>query len=85
MEITRTATPSRNMAELDVCHCPGCGVVYLSIGEKVVSFDREAFAKLVETAVDIHYSGRGALSVEYSILDLAAMDRDDDHSIETLH
>ena len=79
MEITRTAKPVKNSAELDVWHCPGCGVVHMSIGEKVVSFDRDEFAKFVETAVDIHYSGWPVNADGHSILDLAAVSSDTFH------
>lgn len=79
MEITRTAKPIKKTADLTVWHCGGCGVVHLSVGDKVVSFDRDEFTKFVETAVDIHYSGWSGQANGGSIIDLAAANS------ETLH
>jgi len=57
MEITRTAKPAKRTADLDVWHCPGCGVVHMSMGKTVMNFSREEFAKFVGSVVDIHYTG----------------------------
>lgn len=79
MEITRTAKPIKKTADLTVWHCSGCGVVHMSVGEMVVSFDRDEFAKFVETAVDIHYTGWSGQADGGSIIDLSAANS------ETLH
>lgn len=57
MEITRTAKPVRNMQNVTVWHCRGCGVVHMSVGKMVLNFNRQEFADFTEAVVDINYSG----------------------------
>lgn len=56
MEITRTAKPVRNMANVTAWHCRGCGVVHMSVGKMVLNFTREEFSGFTEAVVDINYS-----------------------------
>ncbi len=79
MEITRTAKPITKKADITVWHCPRCEVVHMSVGEKIVSFNRDEFTKFVETAVDIQYSGWSVQANGGSIIDLVAANS------ETLH
>ncbi|MBK7392752.1 MAG: hypothetical protein IPI64_05535 [Chloracidobacterium sp.] len=71
MEITRTARPAGNMADVKIWHCGGCGVVHMSVKDKVLNFDREEFAMFTEAVVDINYSGWQS---EHSIIDLGEHD-----------
>jgi hypothetical protein len=57
MDITRTAKPARNMENVNVWHCRGCGVVHMSVGKMVLNFTRNEFADFTEAVVDINYSG----------------------------
>lgn len=72
MQITRTAKPITRTADLTVWHCPGCGVVHMAVGEKIVSFNRAEFTKFLESAVDIHYSGWAGPADGISLIDLAS-------------
>lgn len=74
MEIMRTARPTRDMADVKIWHCAGCGVVHMSVREMVINFDRDEFSAFTEQAVDIHYSGWQGR--EGSIIDLVDHDSD---------
>ncbi|MEP6945903.1 MAG: hypothetical protein ABJA02_08305 [Acidobacteriota bacterium] len=74
MEITRTAKPARNLANVTVWHCAGCGVMHMSVGKTVVSFTRDEFADFTESVVDIDCSGWTAVSGEHSIVGLVVWD-----------
>lgn len=56
MQITRTAKPVRNMANVHIWHCGGCGVVHMSIGKTVLNFTRQEFVGFTEAVVGINYS-----------------------------
>ena len=71
MEITRKVRPAKNMADVKIWHCGGCGVVHMSIKDMVLNFNREEFATFTEAVVDINYSGWHS---EHSIIDLAEHD-----------
>ena len=76
MEITRTAKSAKKMADLNVWHRTGCGVVHMSIGETVLNFSREEFSKFAESVVDIHCRGWYRTGEEHSVLDLISQTRD---------
>ncbi len=71
MEITRTARPAGNMADVKIWHCDGCGVVHMSVKDMVLNFDREEFVTFTQAVVDINYSGWQS---EHSIIDLGEHD-----------
>ena len=56
MDITRTARPAKNMANVHLWHCGGCGVVHMSVGKMVLNFTRDDFAHFTDAVVDINYS-----------------------------
>lgn len=74
MQITRTAKPAREIADVKLWHCRGCGVVHMSVGKAVLNFDRKEFADFAQAVVDINYSGWPL--VETSIFDLLEHDAD---------
>ena len=78
MEITRTAKPEKKMTDLNVWHCPGCGVVHMEIGKTVLNFSREEFAVFAESVVDIQCSGWSRTGEEHSIIDLISAKGDSD-------
>lgn len=55
MQITRTAKPNKEMAEIKLWHCAGCGVVHMSVKGTALNFSREDFAAFTEAVVDINY------------------------------
>ena len=57
MEIMRTAKPVREMADVKIWHCRGCGVVHMSVKGMVLNFNRQEFATFTDAVVDINYSG----------------------------
>lgn len=73
MEITRTARAAREVADVKMWHCAGCGVVHLSVKDTVLNFSRDDFATFTQTAVEINYSG-WEMSDPYSLLDLGEHD-----------
>lgn len=84
MEIIRTAKPDKRIADVRVWHCGGCSVVHMAVGKMVLNFTRDEFAEFADAVVDINTAGWGG-GGNYSILDLAAMNRDDLDTVETLH
>ncbi len=56
MEIIRKAKPAREMADVKIWHCNGCGVVHMSVRDMVLNFTRDEFAVFSEAVVDINYS-----------------------------
>ncbi len=64
------------MADLNVWHCPGCGVVHMSVGKTVVNFTREEFSKFADSVVDIQCSGWYRTGEEHSVIDLISQSRD---------
>ena len=79
MEITRTAKPVRNMANVTVWHCSSCDAVHMSVGKMVLNFTREEFADFTEAVVDVNYSGWARVSGDHSLLDLAMIGPDGEH------
>lgn len=71
MEIKRTVRPVRQMADIKIWHCGGCGVVHMSVKDMILNFDREEFAAFTEAVVDINYSGWHS---EHSIIKLSGHD-----------
>lgn len=71
MEITRRVRPARNMADVKIWHCSGCGVVHMSVKDMILNFGREEFPAFTEAVVDINYSGWNS---EHSIIDLGEHD-----------
>jgi len=83
MEITRTAKPVKEMADVKLWYCVGCGVVHLSVKDAVLNFSREDFAAFTQTAVEINYSG-WEISDPYSLIDLGEHDASS-HADVTVH
>lgn len=71
MEITRTARPARQMADVKIWHCSGCGVVHMSVKDMILNFNREEFATFTGAVVDINYSG---WHNDHAIIDLGEHD-----------
>ncbi|MEQ1642386.1 MAG: hypothetical protein ABL959_02945 [Pyrinomonadaceae bacterium] len=68
MEIIRKAKPNREMADVKLWHCTGCGVVHMGVKGMVLNFSREDFAAFAEAVVDINYFG--GWHVPGSVIDL---------------
>lgn len=83
MEITRTAKPKKEMADVKLWYCVGCGVVHLSAKDIVLNFPREEFAAFTESVVEINYSGWPKLN-PFSIIDLGEHDAAS-HADVTVH
>ncbi len=74
MQITRTAKPVRNVANVHLWYCGGCRVVHMSIGKMVLNFSREEFVDFTDAVVDINYSTWPAR--QHSVFDLIDHDAD---------
>lgn len=86
MEITRTANPVRNMADLKLWHCAGCGVVHMSVGKMLLNFNREEFADFTDAVVETSTAGWPQDGRAYSIIDLVATEDDADiHKAGLVH
>jgi hypothetical protein len=60
------------MAEVNIWHCRGCGVVHMAIGEKVVNFTRAEFAEFAGAVIDINYSGWSDIDMPLSLVSAVA-------------
>jgi hypothetical protein len=72
MEIARTAKPVREMADVKLWHCCGCGVVHMSVGKMLLNFNHEEFSDFADAVIDISTTGWLHGGREYSIIDLIA-------------
>ncbi len=79
MEITRTARRPSSRNGVKLWHCDRCGKVHLSAGESIASLDREEFAGLVQTAVEIHYSGWETIAADLGTAEFAGVTSESDH------
>ncbi|MBK8466460.1 MAG: hypothetical protein IPL32_11570 [Chloracidobacterium sp.] len=73
MEIIRSAKPTKEMTDVKLWHCVGCGVVHMSVKNMVLNFPREEFAAFTESVVEINYSGWETPN-PFSLIDLGEHD-----------
>lgn len=57
MEITRRTESAKEIADVKLWHCAGCGVVHMSVKDMMLNFSREEFWAFTETVVEINYCG----------------------------
>jgi len=73
MEIQRTVRPEKEMADVKIWYCAGCGVAHMSVKDMVLNFPRDEFAAFTESVVEINYSG-WTRSNPFSLIDLGEHD-----------
>lgn len=77
MQITRMARPKKEMANVKLWSCEGCGVVHMSVGKVLLNFSREEFADFAGAVNDVAVTSKLGAGKAYSIIDLIASE--DDH------
>lgn len=86
MQITRMARPKREMADVKLWPCEGCGVVHMSVGKMLLNFTRDEFAAFTSAVNDVAVTSNLGSAKAYSIIDLIASEEDPgSHDVRFVH